>query len=117
MKQNREKAIQEDFKDEVIIKSDKAANFFGQKSLGMSQIRGNGVLALLEYNLVFYMWLPKRKLVILLDNIRSATKIKGFLGKVKANRPLLRVEFRNDKDNLDAAAWWVHNLEGWLNKI
>ena len=50
----------EKFKDEKVLGAFGSENFFGQESLGLGQIRGNGVLVLTEKELYFEMWHPKK---------------------------------------------------------
>ena len=42
------------------IRTSVGANFFGQESLKLRQVRGNGVLVLTPEELYFEMWMPKR---------------------------------------------------------
>jgi len=46
-------------KDRIIFFS-KEVNFFGQKSAGRAQVRGNGSLLLTPDELHFLRWLPKK---------------------------------------------------------
>src|SRR5690606_5453294 len=50
---------------------DRAASFFGQESLGVAQMRGNGTLILTDADLIFEMWVPKREFRIPLRSIQS----------------------------------------------
>ncbi len=47
-----------------VIMYEKFANFGGQKSKGMTQTRGNGILLLLDDLLVFEMFTPKKRIEI-----------------------------------------------------
>ncbi|MHA2399680.1 MAG: hypothetical protein ACXADU_12430 [Promethearchaeota archaeon] len=47
--------IHEKFRGQTILLSDDMANFFGQESLGVWKIRGNGVLLLTKEDLFFGM--------------------------------------------------------------
>ncbi len=87
---------------------DQAANFFGLRSRGRLQIRGNGCLALGDEALVFVMWLPRKEVVIRRGAITAIDSADGHLGK-RVGRPLLRVAFDGD-----LAAWWVRDLDRWL---
>ncbi len=91
-------------------------NFYGQHSLGRSQVRGNGVLILTTDVLYFEMYFPKKKFSFPLKNIRKVDTVKSFLGKTQF-RHLLRISFINDKGEEDSAAWLVKNLEVWTNRI
>jgi hypothetical protein len=87
---------------------DESANFFGRRSAGRFQIRGNGCLALGDEQLVFVMWLPRRELAIRRSSITAVDTADSHLGK-RIGRPLLRVAFDDD-----VAAWWVRELDRWL---
>ena len=92
------------------------ANLFGIKSVGMKQIRGNGILLLTGSELYFRMLLPRRELVVPLRNITSVETPKSFLGKTRG-RKLLKVDFRNDTGGTDSAAWLVPDLEKWVETV
>jgi hypothetical protein len=44
------------------------ANFFGQESAGVGQVRGNGTLVLTSTALIFEMWVPQRVVEIPLNS-------------------------------------------------
>lgn len=92
------------------------ANFFGVRSGGMKQVRGNGILILTRDRLYFRMLLPKRELTIPLDTIISVGKTRSFLGKTKG-RDLLQVDFTGDSGEADSAAWLVGDLQEWLTGL
>ena len=92
------------------------ANFFGQQSKGLGQVRGNGVLVLTEDELYFQLWAPKRELKIPYAALRGVEVVKSFLGKTKF-KPLLKVDFENDQGEADAAAWLVSNLDQWKSGL
>jgi L-2-hydroxyglutarate oxidase LhgO len=48
---------------------DRTANFFGQESRGVTQIRGNGTLILTDSDLIFEMWVPNKQLRIPLRSV------------------------------------------------
>ena len=58
--EHRINEVMEKFKDETVLGAFGSANFFGQESLGLGQVRGNGVLVLTEKELYFEMWSPKK---------------------------------------------------------
>ena len=91
-------------------------NFFGVSSSGYGQIRGNGVLALTEKGLHFRMLAPRKYLFIPLESIREVSHPRWFLGKSKA-RMLLRVDFFDQDEEKDAAAWLVPHHEWWGKAI
>jgi hypothetical protein len=115
LKKARLKEIKHDYNVESFIKVCESANFFGIKSKGKGQVRGNGVLALTHDFLIFYMWLPKRKIVIQYKSIQSCEKIKGFLGKIRGGAPLLKISFTDKQGFEDEAAWLVSDLNHWLS--
>jgi hypothetical protein len=104
------------FPGQEIIKVYPAANFFGQQTKGVTQIRGQGVLVLTAEQLFFLMWLPKRVLVVPLSLIEKVEIVDSFLYKTKF-RPLLRVDFRNENGTADAAAWLVDGVKEWKEAI
>lgn len=87
-----------------------SANFFGQQSKGVGQVRGNGTLLITKDALVFEMWLPQHELVIPLQSITGIDTPKSFLGKSQFV-PLLMVEFTNADGEADAAAWRVPDID------
>ncbi len=97
----------------IIVKN---ANFFGQKSLGYIQIRGNGVLALTSDKLFFEMWLPKKGIEIPINRITYINNPIQFLGKTKL-RSLLKVTFINQNGQTDSAAWQISELDRWTNEL
>lgn len=107
MKARARRSARELLGEEPIL-VEESANYFGRRSAGRFQIRGNGCLALGEDQLVFVQWLPRRDLVIRRSAITAVDTVDSHLGK-RVGRPLLRVAFDDD-----VAAWWVHDLDRWL---
>ena len=95
-----------------IILREPSANFFGVRSKGMGQVRGNGVLTLTDKRLHFLLWTPEREISIDLLSIRSTETPRSFLGRTKL-APLLQVNFTNERGEDDAAAWLVADLRAW----
>lgn len=91
-------------------------NFFGEKSKGMTQIRGNGALLLTKERLYFQMWIPKKEIKIPLDKIENIEEVKSFFGKSKF-RPLLKIEYIDENGQKNSAAWMVKNLQKWKSII
>jgi hypothetical protein len=113
----RRQSIIEKFNKDDIIKISTDANFFGQESKGLRQIRGNGVLILTSYELYYEMWVPKNRICRFpLKNIIEIETTKWHLKKSK-NRLLLKVIFTNDKGERDSGAWLVRNLDDWIHTI
>jgi len=111
-----EKNLREKFSDRLIFLSSAGANFAGQKSKGLMQVRGNGALLLVEDQIYFKMLVPDREIVIPIDMITGIRKANGFLGKTKGI-PLIVVEFTNEENRSDEAGWWVRNVDEWINSI
>jgi hypothetical protein len=96
----------------TLVIVDEAALFFGVRSRGVAQVRGNGYLAASEHALFFRMWVGKRKLQIPRDRMTGVSTPRSFLGKT-AGQTLLAISFTNDESQLDEAAWLVRDLSAW----
>lgn len=103
---SRSEAVRQMFAETTVRHFIPSANFFGQESLGMGQIRGNGTLVITDENLYFQLWLPKREFWIPLNSITAIEMPRSHLGKSKL-RPLLKVVFQNEQDQRDSMAWLV----------
>ncbi len=95
---------------EALLDTRQGANFFGQHSVGMTGIRGNGILLLTDQRLYFLMWLPRKEVSIPLQNITNVEATRTFLGKTKGYK-LLKVTFLNEAGEEDAAAWAIKDLD------
>jgi hypothetical protein len=109
------KMVQERFAGHGIQLMSLGANFFGQQSRGMAQIRGNGALVLLDDRLCFILAAPRREFVIPLQQITGVTLAKSHLGKTIL-QSLLRVDYTTDQGP-DAIAWALSDPEKWLREI
>ena len=109
------KALKEKFSGQTIILQSRHANFFGQRSGGQKQVRGNGALVLTTKELFFLLAHPKREFTIPLKDITAVTFPKSHLGK-SMMRPLLLVEYLNDSV-ADGLAWFVPHHEEWKKAI
>jgi len=98
-----------------VVRKDPWANFFGLKSKGGKQIRGNGALALTTSSLIFVMALPRRSVVIPLEKISEVSLVRSHCGK-SILRPILRVAFQTDSGP-DSAAWALRDPEEWAKMI
>lgn len=98
-------------RDPVLV--DELANCFGVESAGVTQLRGNGCLALGPDLLVFAMWLPKRDIVIPRNRIQAVDTAGSHLGKTVMRR-LLRVAWTREDGTQDRVAWFVRDLDAWL---
>lgn len=99
-----------------ILKQANSANFFGRQSLGLGQVRGNGVLALTPQKLYFLMYLPRREFIVNTASITGIERTKWFLKKSKG-RDLLLVKFTDSDGGRDAMAWLVPDLEEWERAV
>jgi len=99
----------ERFSDRKVVSVKSNANFFGQESLGYSQMRGNCSLVITEDEIFSEMWLPKKSITIPITSVVSIETPKSFLGKSRG-RPLLKVVFINKNGLNDSAAWQVSDL-------
>ncbi len=112
----RSNSILSKFEGKDILRTCVGANFFGQESLKLRQVRGNGVLVLTPKELYFEMWVPKRVYRIPLYSIIDFEETKWHLRKTK-NRPLLKIIFTNHNGETDSAAWIVRDLDLWISDI
>ena len=104
--------IRRKFAGKLIVRESIGANFFGRLSLGMGQIRGNGVLVLTPDELYFMMFVPRREVTIPLDRITSVSMPRSHLRKTVWMK-LLRVDFASESGE-DAAAWAVRDPGQWV---
>jgi hypothetical protein len=104
--------IRRKFAGKLIVRDSIGANFFGRLSVGMGQIRGNGVLVLTPDELYFMMFVPRREVTIPLDRITSVSTPRSHLGKTVGIK-LLRVDFASESGE-DAVAWAVQRLGQWV---
>lgn len=109
------KHIQQQFQMDEIIGASTRANFFGTKSLGSRQLRGNGALVLTKDNIYFVRSLPSKEYSVPLKNIREISLPKSFNGK-SVFRRLLCVHYYSEGQE-DAIAWAVDNPEKWKTAI
>jgi len=91
------------------------ANFFGQTSSGLAQVRGNGILILDHEQLFFEMLLPRRALYIRLEDIIEVDVVHKHMGK-SAGRPLMRITFMLN-GQADSCAWYVKHMYDWIGAI
>lgn len=107
--------IKERFRGRQIIMQALNANYFGFKTRGGRQVRGNGALVLLQDELWFMLAAPSREISIPLSAIKSVELKMSFLGK-SVFRKLLAVSFqRQGRD--ETIAWYVPNAEMWRQEI
>ncbi len=112
---NRLDAMVEDLSHEEVVRSTVRANFFGETSRGLTQVRGNGVLVLTRRALYFKMVLAKREVTIPLESIRVVDTSRFHMGKSVGMR-LLRVKYGAPGQEV-TAAWWVDDVDGWVRDL
>lgn len=98
--------------EERIRLLDDRANSFGVESAGVWQIRGNGCLAATDEEVLFVMWLPRRRIRIPRDRITAVDRVRTHLRKT-IGTSLLRLRFIDDAGQSDAIAWFVRDLPAW----
>ncbi len=116
LKRKRAEELFKNYHKDRIIYFSKEVNFFGQKSAGRTQVRGNGSLILTPDELHFLRWMPKKDIIIPLKNIENIERVNSFLGKSK-KKDLLKVEFSNHQGEIDSAAWLLDNMHAWEKVI
>jgi len=102
-------------KDNILLIASNA-NFFGQESAGINQVRGNGTLVLTKDKLYFQLLLPKKIIEIPLENIEKIEESRSHLGKTTGSK-LMKIIYRNESNSMDSCAWLVRNRKEWINKI
>lgn len=109
------KKIAERFSADEIIMSAVNANYFGLKSKGGRQLRGNCALVLTEDMIWSRLAAPPREFSIPLRNIRDVSFVKSHCGR-SLFVDLLRVDFLADGVE-DAVAWYVRDPAKWKAAI
>ena len=94
-----------------VVLSNTLAQSFGQQSLGVTQARGAGALALTRDELYFLLYVPERELRIPLSAIEEISFVRSHLGKTQGV-DLLHVRFAGD-----AIAWRLPDAGDWKTKI
>jgi hypothetical protein len=107
--------LRETFDPDDIIRATVRANFFGLKSRGVQQTRGNAALVLTTETLWSCLGLPQREMKIPLRQVRKVSLVKSHCGR-SVFVDLLRVDYLSDHGD-DAAAWYVPRAERWLKDI
>ncbi|MCQ3930649.1 MAG: hypothetical protein DPW16_09320 [Chloroflexi bacterium] len=92
------------------------ANFFGQESKGVTQLRGNGIMVITSSEVYFQQLVTNREWHIALGSIQMVETTKSHLGK-SIGRPLLKIRYINPEGRVDTVAWWVKNLDEVLQTI
>jgi len=100
-------------REEIVLAE--GANFFGRRSAGLAQLRGNGALVLTRDLLWFAQAVPAQDLEIPVASIRSVTTPRSFLGKT-IFRPLVAVRFDGPAGE-DEIGWAVRDVEKWRQAL
>ncbi len=103
------------FRGREILLQTLSANFFGQRSKGAKQVRGNGALVLTNDELWFLRAYPVKEFSIPLKDVASVSLTRSHLGKT-VGRDLLFVEYATPEGD-DAIAWAVCDPENWKDAI
>lgn len=113
----RREEVEALFVGKEILMQHNFAHFYGLESIGHVQNRGNGVLVLTKDQLYFLKAMPRRELVIPVNAITAVKNPRSHLGKSNMVK-LLRVEFNNDKGEMDAVAWMVgKDVDAWTSAV
>ncbi len=107
--------IQKKFDKEKIIMATTSANFFGEKSKGGKQIRGNGALVLTKGEVFFIRAVPFTEYIIPIESITEISTPTSFNGKTVFSK-LLRIQYKTDSGS-DAMAWAIRNPNKWEEAI
>ncbi len=113
MANNNEQAMRARFPSAHIVRS---ANFFGQESLGKTQLRGNGTMAITADGITFERWLPRKQFHIPAASIQRVETPRWFLGK-SYGRPLLQVVYTGENGQTDSITWYVPDLATVKTKV
>jgi hypothetical protein len=110
-----DKYILKRFDKNEIIGATTRANFFGEKSKGGKQLRGNGAIVLTKEKLLFIRAVPFKEYTISIKAMKGVSMPTSFNGKSVFSK-LLCVHY-NVEDGEDAMAWAVENPEKWKESI
>ena len=100
---------------EEAVLLDKSANFSGFSSKGGAQIRGNGILALYETEVVFLMWLPPKEVRIPLSAIKKVDTVRMHAGRWLIY-PQLHIIYEID-GKTDGVAWATKHIVEWRDTL
>lgn len=115
IKKKATKIVEQFSGQNILITS--TANFFGQKSKEIKQIRGLSQVVLLPNELYSERIYPQDILRIPITSIKKVDIIKkSFLGKSKFKN-LLIVHFTNESGKEDTAGWLIPRLESYKRLI
>ena len=92
------------------------ANFFGQESKGVAQLRGNGVMVITSSELYFQQLVTNKEWHIPFGTMQAVETAKSHLGKT-VGRPLLKIRYVNPEGRIDTVAWWLRNVAEVIQTI
>ena len=107
--------IQTNFDKDNIIGATTNANFFGKKSKGGKQIRGNGAFVLTKDEISFIRALPFKEYMIPVKSITEVSLPNAFNGKSVFSK-LLCIQYET-RSGSDTMAWAIKNPESWKETI
>lgn len=107
--------ISERFEKGAILGATTRANFFGIKSKGGAQARGNGALVLTKDSVYFIRAFPQKEFEIPIASILEVSMPMSFNGRSVAG-PLLCLRYRTDSGE-DAIAWSLKDSDKWKTAI
>ncbi len=110
-----ENYIQNKFDKNEVVGTTTRANFFGVKSKGGKQVRGNGAIVLTKDQLVFIRAIPFKEYKIPIKSIQRVSLPKSFNGKSVLSK-LLCIHFICEGIE-DSTAWAIRNPEKWKKSI
>ncbi len=109
------KLITNKFDKEEILGATTRANFFGIKSKGGAQVRGNGALVLTRNELYFIRAVPQKEYKIPLSSVRDVSMPRFFNGR-SVFAPLLCVNYDAEYGE-DSIAWALKDAKKWKDTI
>ncbi len=104
--------VSDKFNEVEIFFKDTRANYYGIKSKGVGQARGNGIFVLTKTEIYFTRFFSKVDISIPLSSIRGIREGKSFLGKSRFVS-LLILEYGEGEE----IAWAVTDLEVCVKNI
>ncbi|MFQ6104644.1 MAG: hypothetical protein ACE5OP_10170 [Candidatus Glassbacteria bacterium] len=106
----RSAEIMSKFEGREVLFTSRGAQYFGRKSSGLMQIRGNGDLIITPEEVYFEMWFPKRVFRTPLSSLIAVETPRFFNGR-SVFMPLLKLTFHSETGGEDAVGWYVKDLE------
>lgn len=107
--------IQTNFDQKEILGATTSANFFGKKSKGGKQIRGNGALVLTKDAIYFFRAVPFKEYLIPFKSVIEVSLPSAFNGKSVLSK-LLSVQYKTNSGS-ETMAWALKNPESWKKTI